>query len=333
MEQGDSDSGHLDHPGDRIDTGRGKYPQPALVIMAHADPPGLRRLIDVCRDQWIVLHCDSKAPQPVFDSMTNGLPERVIVAPRHDTRLASWSLVQAELACIRLALDHTDAEHIITMSGSDYPLVDPVRWAGILGPFAGTSWIDNFEMPYRPWDVPLFKDGGLWRLRHYFPTYRNQVFWLRPTKPIFVPIRRRIHRDLAPRASSAWKIISRPDAQKLIDLLDARPDLVSFGRSTFIPEESFIASVLASQSLWGEEALAPCSYFPCLANWPDAPVTHPGWFTLADIPRIQDTLQKLASSGDAAARKLPNGGVPLYGRKFTTRDEPELLDKLEAALW
>lgn len=332
MEQGDSNSGHPNLSGSRTGFEQGKYPQPALVIMVHSAPQDVRRLIDVCRDQWIILHCDRKSPQSVFESVTDGLQERVIVAQRHDTRLASWSLVQAELACIKLALDHTDAEHIITMSGSDYPLIDPTKFASVLGPFIGTSWLDNFEMPYRPWDVTAFRDGGLWRLRHYFPTRRDQIIWL-GSKPLFIPIRRRIHPDLAPRASSAWKIISRPDAKKLIDVLDSRPDLVSFGRSTFIPEEHFIASVLASRPLWGEEALAPCSYFPCLANWPDTPVVHPKWFTVADIPRIQDALQKIASSVDAAAKKLPNGGVPLYGRKFTSRHEPELLDKLEAALW
>jgi hypothetical protein len=332
MKQGDSADEHL-APNSHGGSGPEEFPQPALVIMAHSSPQDVRRLIDVCRDQPVILHCDSKTPPAVFDSMTTGLPERVLIAPRHDTRLASWSLVRAELACIKLALDRTDAEHVIVMSGSDYPLMNPDKFASVLGPFIGTSWLDSFELPYRPWDVPMFRDGGLWRLRHYFPTRHDQVFWLRPNKPIFVPVPRRVHPDLAPRASSAWKIISRPDAQKLIKLLDSRPDLVSFGRSTFIPEESFIASVLASESLWGADALAPCSYFPCLANWPETAATHPGWFSVADIPRIQEALQKLANSGDAAAKKLPNEGVPLYGRKFTSRHEPELLDKLEAALW
>jgi nucleoside-diphosphate-sugar epimerase len=119
----------------------------------------------------------------------------------------------------------------------------------------------------------------------------------------------------------------------VLDKLTYAGNLANLEPVADVPEEHFIASVLASRPLWGEEALAPCSYFPCLANWPATRVIHPKWFTVADIPRIQDALQKIASSADAAAKKLPNGGVPLYGRKFTSRHEPELLDKLEAALW
>jgi Core-2/I-Branching enzyme len=313
--------------------GRPPGAQPALVILAHADPQQVRRLIDVCYCQPVILHCDRKTPAAVFDSMTSELPRRVILAPRNDTRLASWSLVKVELECIRLALDRTDAEHIVVISGSDYPLIDPSRLAEVLAPFAGMSWMFNVEMPFHPWDIPRFRDGGLWRLRHHFVTRNDQLVSL-GSKPLFNPFRRRIHPDLAPRASAQWKILCRSDAQKLLELLDSRPDLVAFGRSIFTPEESFIASVLSSQQLWGVQALAACEYPPCFANWPsDRAVKHPEWFTVADIPRIQNSLDEIANTSDAAAKELPNAGMPLFGRKFTSRYEPELLDKLEAALW
>ena len=170
--------------------------------------------------------------------MTSGLPSRVILSPRYDTRLFSWSLVKAELACIRLALECTNAEHFVVMSGADYPLVDPSRLAGVLSPFSGMSWMWNVGIPYKPWDVRGFRDGGLWRYRHYYPTCRDQIIWL-ASKPILIPFRRRIHPDLPPRASTQWKILSRFDALRLLQVLDERPDLVAFGRSMFSPEESF----------------------------------------------------------------------------------------------
>ena len=318
-------------PNDKL--GQLSEAQPTLVVLAHADPQQVRRLIDVCYCQPVVLHCDQKTPMAVFDRMTSALPCRVILAPRYDTRLASWSLVKAELECIRLALDRTDAEHIVVISGSDYPLIDPSRLAEVLAPFAGMSWVQNVEMPYHPWDVPIFRDGGLWRFRHHFVTRNDQIVLL-GSKPLFNPFRRRIHPDLAPRASSEWKILCRSDAQKLLDVLDSRPDLVDFGRSTFTPDETFIASVLASPRLWAEQTLATCKYFPCLANWPEGRVVqHPDWFTIADIPRIQSFLHEIANTGDPAAKELPNSGVPLFGRKFTSRYEPELLDKLQVTLW
>jgi Core-2/I-Branching enzyme len=306
--------------------------QPTIVILAHANPEQVRHLIEACRWQPIILHCDSKTPEAVFSQMTSGLPSRVIVAPRHDTRLASWSLVNAELACIRLALDRTNAEHIVVMSGSDYPLVHPSKLAALLAPFGGMSWIWNAEMPFRPWDVFGFRDGGLWRLRHYYPTRRDQILWL-ASKPIFNPLRRQIHPDLLPRASLQWKILSRTDAQKLLDLLDQRPDLVAFGRSTFPPDEGFIASVLASRRLWGKKAHEICHHPPWLQDWPERASQHPKWFNFADIPRIQDLLTRLSDTASVSAKGLPNDGMPLFARKFTSAHEPELLDQFQAAFW
>ncbi|UQX87884.1 hypothetical protein M6D93_16480 [Jatrophihabitans telluris] len=304
--------------------------EPALVILAHNDPVHVRRLIAACASQPIVLHVDSKTPDDVFTEMTHDLPQRVILAPRRDARLASWSLVEAELAGVRLALDRTDAEHILVMSGSDYPLTDPSRLAEVFAPFAGRSWIWNYPMPFPAWDVPGFRDGGLWRMRHRFATRADHILWI-ASKPIFNPIRRSIHPDLEPRASMQWKVLSRSDAIRLLDCLESRPDLTKFGRSTFTPEETFIPSVLASHRLWGEAALAPCAHSFSLANWPQGVVVqHPGWYTADDVAPLK---ARLTAAANVPESSLPNGGTPLFGRKFSSQSGPELLDAVQTLLW
>ena len=317
-------------PGKPSNSGRPR--EPTLVILAHADPGHLRRLIDVCSTQPVILHCDSKTPEILFRQMIADLPERVIIAPRSDTRLASWSLVRAELQCIKIALDKTQGDHIVVMSGSDYPLVAPSAIGPHIAGLGDRSWFWNVDLPFSPWSVLGFPDGGLWRLRHRFMSRRGQQLWL-GKKPLFNPIRRRIHPDLQPRASSQWKILSRSDAQSLISVLYARPDLVAFGSSTFTPDESFVASVLGSHSLWGPNALQQCFHSPWLTNWHGSISQHPKWFTEADIPRIRRHLLAMAEASNPDIMHLPNNGMPLFGRKFTSRFDPHLLDSLEKAFW
>ncbi len=309
-----------------------------MVLLAHADPEHTRRLIDALAGLPVVLHCDAKTPAPVFEAMTVELPDRVVLAPRVDTRLASWSLVDAELRSLRLAVEVTEADHVLVMSGADFPLTDPRSWARVLAPAVGRSWVWNQPLPHAAWDVPFFRDGGLWRLRHRFLTRDDQIRWI-ASKPVFLPWRRAVHPDLQPRASMHWKLLARPDIVRLLELLDSRPDLVAFGRTTFTPEESFLASVMASPTLWGRDALTPCSFSPSIANWPGHSVTHPDWFTEDDLPRIAAYRDEIAREAAAAAQHdpevaaLPNGGAPLVARKFGSRNGPEFFQTLQKVLW
>ena len=95
----------------------------AAVVLAHGDPVHLRRLVGALDDVPVFLHCDAKTEPEVFAAMTRGLPRRVTVCERISTKLASWSLVHAELTALREAVARTRAHHIAVMSGSDYPLV------------------------------------------------------------------------------------------------------------------------------------------------------------------------------------------------------------------
>jgi hypothetical protein len=300
------------------------------VLLAHDDPDHVRQLIHTLENQHVILHCDRKSAPTTLDAMISEAGDNVIVAPRRDTRLASWSLVAAELDCLRLALDRTESEHIIVISGADFPLVDPKTLGEILRPFAGRSWIWNRPLPFPPWNVPGFRDGGLWRMRFRFPTRNDQIRWI-GSKPVFVPIRRALPADLCPRASMQWKVLSRGDASRLLEILSQRPDLIRFGRSTFTPEESFIASVLASPGLLGSEALAPCDFSPSLADWPRGQVVqHPGWFTEEDAGRIVDYLARCRVVSDDS---LPNAGRPLFARKIGSRRSGGLPDLIRAQIW
>jgi hypothetical protein len=295
-------------------------PSLAAVILAHRDPAHVRRLIGALGDSPVVLHWDAKSPAGELGEILAGNAERITVAPRRDTRLASWSLVAAELAALRLARKASDADHIAVMSGADYPLLEMGNLLRRLAPWRGRSWLFNQPLPYESWSVPGFPDGGLWRFRHYFPSRHDHLMWV-GAKPLFAPWRRAVHPDLEPRASSQWKIYCRDDVDRLLAILDRRHDLVQFGRHMFTPDESFIASVLGSQRLFGADRVRPSGDSPWYMLWPTHDQRHPRWLSASDVPKLRTI----------AASVAPDEHPPIFARKFSSR-ESRVVDMIDAEL-
>jgi hypothetical protein len=70
--------------------------KPAAVVMAHADPRHLKRLLDALDPWTVALHIDVKTAYDVHAAMTADLPNRVQLLPRLRTGWARWENVEAE---------------------------------------------------------------------------------------------------------------------------------------------------------------------------------------------------------------------------------------------
>ena len=300
----------------------------AVVILAHRDSAHLERLVSALPGCDAFVHWDAKSSPLNEAERVGSLREgRVRFLPRRDVRLASWSLVAVELAAVRVALEQSRADYIAIMSGADYPLVGPDELNESLAHRNGRSWVRNIALPYKLWDAPLLRDGGLWRWRWYFPTRNDHVLMVR-SRPVFVPARRRFSDKLSLRASPHWKILSRQDAELLLRVLDEHPDLVRRGRHTFTPEESFLSSIMASPALFGERALAVDEGGPWYVSWAIAGGDqHPAWFSVADIAKVKGQRAKFERAG--ATRRA----WPVFGRKFKTEHDDEIISKVRSELW
>jgi len=299
----------------------------AAVILTHGAPDHLFRLVDALAGVPIVLHCDVKTAEESYQQIRSQLADRALFVERRDTRHAGWSLVDAELAALELAVTGTEADHIAILSGSDYPLAAPARIRAVLAALGERSWILNRPLPFPEWDAPGFPDGGLWRVRHYFPTRNNNVLFV-AGKPVFVPLRRRIPADYLPRLNPQWKIYSRRDAVRLLRVLADREDLVRFGRHMFTPEEGFIASVMASPRLFGDDALQTRLENPWRVNWPGHRTTHPSYYTDADVSVLEEAATRsndTSREDDAGVEDLPY----LFARKFPL-DSAYLVDAIRS---
>jgi len=301
----------------------------AAVVLAHADPDHFARLAGALDGLPVFLHCDTKASDEVVGRMR--AHRDVYLLPRRDTRLGGWSLVAAELSGVEAALQRTSAGHIAVMSGADYPLLSTAEIVAEVGSWGDRSFIYNRPIPYAQWNNDRHPDGGLWRTRYRFLHWRDNPVAL-AGRPLRCPFPRRGPADLTLRASSHWKIYSRADAYLLLRVLEARPDLVSFGRSSFIPEESFVASVLASEAIVGASALRVCYGNPWFYRFSGQ--DHPRWLELRDFPEMADGQRAHLfdfAVPDDEPRALPQHRK-LFARKFSSRMSSELVDKVDHEL-
>jgi hypothetical protein len=305
----------------------------AAIVLAHSDPTHLKRLVAALEDVPIVLHCDAKAPRQVAQQMLQGLPSRVTLSERLRTSRASWSLVEAELNALRHAVRLSSARHIAVLSGTDYPLVSMQELVDQLASWDGQSLFRNVPIPFPWWDTPTHQDGGLWRVQHRFMTLRGQALLWRDL-PLYWPGRRRIPPELELRASSQWKIYARVHVELLLHMVDSRPDLVRFWRSTHAPEESFAASMLGSRAMLGSLAMPPCLALAWYIVW-QGTSSHPRWLCSTDFDRLAEArwappIEPAEAVGAPGLEIRPHR--KLFARKFSTGVDTEVLDRIDADL-
>ena len=287
----------------------------AAIILAHNNPPQVRRLINALAGLDIFLHCDLRTPRDVFEQMTADASSRVHTIERRRTTLASWSLVEAELAGLRAALEHSSAEHIIVLSGTCYPLVSVSELHEELARWRGRTRMQLLPLPFSWWSTPRNPDGGMWRFRRRFVTIRDQTIFVGR-----VPLRtykRPIPGELRLIASQQWKICARAHAKVALQVLDDRPDLVRFWRTTFVPEESALASILASPELVGAVSDEVLDDLPWWADWSTG-TGHPRWLDVDDFPVLEAA--RFATPRDPDAVPDRNDGLEyrsLFARKLT----------------
>ncbi|HEX8511156.1 MAG TPA: beta-1,6-N-acetylglucosaminyltransferase [Propionibacteriaceae bacterium] len=306
----------------------------AVVLLAHADGRQLQRLVGTLSGLPIFLHCDVKGDPGQYALMA-GLADRVTMLPRIDARLSSWSVVKAELAGLRAAISSTQAAHVAVMSGSCYPLVTMDDLLESLRPWEGYSYFFNRPLPYAFWNTPRRRDGGEWRMRYRVLTRRDNVVMLR-TFPVHWPFKRDIPEGLELRAASQWKIYSREHVEMLLRVVEDRPDLMRFWRSTFVPDESFAASILSSPALVGSAVLKPCLATPWHYEW-EPQGDHPRW--LDDVVSEFDRLAELRFAPDIAPEAAFLDDLThepkhrkLFARKFRSTESSQLLDRIDSEL-
>jgi hypothetical protein len=279
---------------------------PAVVLLAHAHPAHVRRLVAALTPMPIFLHVDAATADDVAKAMVQGLPETVRLLPRLRTAWASYGLAEAELSGYRAALADTDADHLVLCTGADYPLASADQIAATLDGYAGLSWMELNALPIKDWGPLGGYDRFLWRNR------------VRERSREWSPVPRPWPKGLRPAGGSQLKILARHHAESLLTVIDERPDLVPYFREVWIPDETMVPSLLRSRfsgvDLSAELVTGPSAWY---IDWGSKPSPSPRWLGLDDLPALVD----------ARRRSTP----ALFARKFD-ESATEILDAIDAEL-
>jgi hypothetical protein len=200
----------------------------------------------------------------------------------------------------------TGASHVAVLTGTDYPVMSTAAIADALGGMLGRSITESSPLPIPQWG----HGGGYWRLRYRFGAWRKHMLWL--------PVPRRLPSGIVFAGGSQLKVLAREHVEAVVRTVQARPDLVRYWRSTWIPDETFVYSVLHTPELvpgFLERRVEGNAWY---IRWDGAARKSPPWLTSADLPEL------------ARRRSEPPGGVPtFFARKFSSAD-PAVLDEIDS---
>lgn len=281
----------------------------AYVILAHKAPEQIGRLLQRLAPSAVFLHVDANTDEATFRAIRECLPGRdnVELLPRRPISWAGWSQVDATLAGLRAAV-RAGADHVVTLSGQDYPL----RSAPAIEHFLAAgdaSFVSHWALP-----APWFEGrGGLRRVRYWTATVAN--------RRVAIPIPRPMPAGLRPFGGSAFLSLSRAVAAYVCHVADLRRDVVRFYQHTWLPAEMFLQTVIANspyrdavinESLWHIE-------------WPPERGKHPRLLTSEALPRLIASAHGPSELGGYGRRKL-------FARKFDLSVDSEVLDCIDAEL-
>jgi len=239
----------------------------AYLVLAHADPHQLRKLVDAIQAPWadILIHIDKKAGLAPFVDACKGADVR-FHEPRRKIQWGGWMSVQIQLEMLE-AMRSPQYKYYKLLSGHCYPVKSRERireflesheenfmrfWGQTPRPRSRTTLnypyfvnlipIENFLREDRFRARPLY-----YLLRHpvqilywglfYLLLYTN---YLRPLKQL-IPRRKR---PMPVYMGDTWWCLRHDFVEYLLDFLARRPDVLRYFKHVRPPDEYMIPSIL-----------------------------------------------------------------------------------------
>ena len=222
----------------------------AFILLAHKDPAGViaqaRRLSQT--GDYVVVHFDRRSPEADYRAIREALKDEPGIAfprRRHRCGWGEWSLVAASLEALRLAEHRFPlATHFYMLSGDCMPIKSAQYTHDFLDrvdcdyieavDFFDGGWIKTGirkeRLIYRPW----FNERRHKRLFYAAMALQQRLGLERP-----------VPRGIQVMIGSQWWCLRRQTVEGVLALLKARPDLVRFFRTTWIPDETFFQTLVA----------------------------------------------------------------------------------------
>lgn len=275
----------------------------------------------------VAIHFDASAPREEFERLKQALgsnPNVVFAKRRLKCGWGEWSLVAGTLSALETAVEaFPRATHFYLMSGDCMPTKTAEHVHAYIEE-RDVDFIECYDFFESDWIKTGFKEERL-IYRHWFnERTQSKLFYASFNLQKSLGITRAPPKGVQVMIGSQWWCLRRRTIEAILELIDSRPDILRFFRTTWIPDETFFQTLV--RHLVPENEIDNRTLTFLMFSDYGMPITF--YNDHYDMLQAQDYLFARKISPEATELKTRLG--ELYsqtGRTFQTSDEGPRLFK------
>ncbi|MHA7875689.1 DUF5928 domain-containing protein [Roseivivax sp.] len=221
----------------------------AFILLCHKDPAAIirqARSLTAVGD-YIAIHFDRSADPEDYRRIREELSENpnvVFARKRQRCGWGEWSLVAATLEALTAAVEaFPRATHFYMLSG-DCMAIKSAEYAHDFLDRRDVDYIESFDYFESDWIKTGWREERL-IYRHWFnERTQKRLFYAMFELQKRLGLTRKIPADIDVMIGSQWWCLRRRTVDWLLDFIRKRPDVVSFFRTTWIPDETFFQTLV-----------------------------------------------------------------------------------------
>lgn len=221
----------------------------AFLLLAHKDPAAVIAQAErlTATGDCVAIHYDARAKPAEFATLRGALaqnPRVVFAARRHRCGWGQWSLVAATLEVVQAAMAaFPAATHFYMLSGDCMPVKSAEHVHAFLDR-EDADFIESFDFFTSGWIKTGFREERL-IYRHWFnERSRKRLFYWSYELQRRLALQRPLPEGVQVMIGSQWWCLRRATIEKLLAFRRERPDVERFFRTTWIPDETFIQTLV-----------------------------------------------------------------------------------------
>ncbi len=223
--------------------------QIAYILLCHKDVEAIIAQAErlTALGDVIAIHFDARATREAFDRLRTALkdnPNVVIPSKRVKCGWGEWSLVAASLCAVRAAVSaFPRATHFYMLSGDCMPIKTAEYVRAFLDE-RDTDFIESYDFFESEWIKTGFKQERL-IYRHWF-NERTQPkrFYAAFNLQKRLKLTRDVPDGIQMMIGSQWWCLRRRTIEAVLEMIDQRPDVMRFFKTTWIPDETFFQTLV-----------------------------------------------------------------------------------------
>ena len=223
--------------------------QIAFILLCHKDPDAVIKQAQslTAVGDYIAIHFDASANPAHFAKIQDALgddPNVTFAHKRIRCGWGEWSLVQATLYAVESALKaFPRATHFYMLSG-DCQAIKSAKYTHDYLDEHDRDYIESFDYFKSDWIKTGWKEERL-IYRHWFNERTQKgLFYGMFEAQKRLGLTREIPADIEVMIGSQWWCLRRRTIERVVAFTKARPDVMRFFRTTWIPDETFFQTIV-----------------------------------------------------------------------------------------